>query len=172
MLVYKATQKGQVCRGVKLKPGLNIEPEANCVQNGWHAAEDPLDCLTYYPDEKNSEFWVCEAAGDIDEDGHDSKISCTHLTLIKQLSLEEFVLHAIAYMLKYPGRCSKNEEFDHGSIHIRRGDHPTASGRMGDVIGLLRERAGRQSVAVFTIDGEDYFPDTDYTLDEEVVACA
>ena len=118
MLVYKATHKGQVCRGVKLVPGMNVEPEANCVKNGWHAAEDPLDCLRYYPDEKNSEFWVCNAEGDIDEDGTDSKISCTHLTLIKQLSLEEFVMHAIAYMLKYPGRRSMNEPFDHGSIYI------------------------------------------------------
>ena len=113
---------------------------------------------------------MCNAAGDIDEDGHDSKVSCTHLTLIKQLSLEE--LHAIAYMLKHPTRRCINDAYDHGSIHIRRGDQPTASGRMGDVIGLLRERAGKQSVAVFTIDGERYFPDTDYTLDEEVVACA
>lgn len=172
MLVYKATHKGQVCRGVKLVPGMNVEPEANCVKNGWHAAEDPLDCLRYYPDEKNSEFWVCNAEGDIDEDGTDSKISCTHLTLIKQLSLEEFVMHAIAYMLKYPGRRSMNEPFDHGSIHIRRGDQPTASGHLGDVIGLLQERAGSQAVAVFTIDGGRYLSDVDYTIGTEAVEFA
>ncbi|MBR3778182.1 MAG: hypothetical protein IKL13_00450 [Clostridia bacterium] len=172
MLVYKAMHPGQICRGVKLRPGLNIEPEANCAQNGWHAAEDPLDCLKYYPDEKNSELWVCEASGDIDEDNFDSKISCTHLTLIKRLSREEFVLHAIAYMLKHPDRREANDVYDHGTIHIRRGDRPTASGSKGDVIGLLRECAGRQAVAVFTIDGSEYMPGVEYTLGEEVVECA
>lgn len=171
MLVYKALQPGLICRGVQLKPGLNVEPEANCVRNGWHAAEDPLDCLTYYHDEKGSELWVCEAVGDIDEDGHDSKISTTHLKLVKRLTLEEFVTHAIAYMLRYPNR-RKGNEYHHNSIHIARGAAPKAKGKVGDVIGLLRERAGKRSVAVFTVDGETYLPDVEYTIREEAVCRA
>lgn len=171
MLVYKALQPGLICRGVQLKPGLNVEPEANCVRNGWHAAEDPLDCLTYYHDEKGSELWVCEAVGDIDEDGHDSKISTTHLKLVKRLTLEEFVTHAIAYMLRYPNR-RKEKEYHHNSIHIARGAAPKAKGKAGDVIGLLRERAGKRSVAVFTVDGETYLPDVEYTIREEAVCRA
>lgn len=172
MLVYKGLQQGLVCRGVKLRPGLNIEPEANCVKNGWHAAEDPLDCLNYYPNEKESEYWVCEANGDIDEDGTDSKISCTNLTLIKRLSLEEFVMHAIAYMLRYPDRRERNAAYDHGSIHIRRGDEPSASGCDGDVIGLLQERAGQYAVAVFTVGVGEYVAGAEYTIGEDGVILA
>ena len=171
MLVYKRMHRGQVCRGIQLHPGLNIERKANCAANGWHAAEDPLDCLAYYPNEKESEYWLCEAAGDIDEDGNDSKISCTHLTLVKKLTLEEFVLHAIAYMLRYPERRRK-KEYHHGSIHIVCGGKPKASGDKGDVIGLLRERAGKRSVAVFTVDGKEYFPHVAYTIGKDVVVRA
>lgn len=165
MLVYKALEPGLICRGVRLKPGMNIEPEANCVKNGWHAAEDPLDCLTYYHDEKKSELWVCDAVGDIDEDNVDSKVSTTHLRLIKRLTREEYVTHAIAYMLRYPER-RKEEEFHHGSLHIIRGEEPRAAGEHGDVIGLLRERDGRYSIAVFTIDGKTYLPGVEYGIQE------
>lgn len=171
MWVYKALNPGLVCLGVQLKSGMNIEPEANCKRNGWHAAEDPLDCLTYYHDEKNSELWVCDAGGDIDEDGVDSKVSCTHLRLIKRLTLEEFVIHAIAYMLRHPER-RKREAFHHGSIHIVCGPTPKASGKAGDVLGLLQERDGRRGVAVFTVDGSTYLEDVEYTIREEVICRA
>lgn len=171
MLVYKAMNPGQVCRGTKLSHGLNIEKEANCAANGWHAAENPLDCLHYYHDEKQSEFWVCEAAGDIDEDGFDSKVSCTHLTLLKKLTLEEFVLHAIAYILRHPERRSE-KAFHHNSLHIVRGAKPKASADKGDVIGLLRERAGKYCVAVFTVDGKKYLPNVEYTIGRGVVVRA
>ena len=32
--------------------GLNITDKANCRANGFHCAENPLDCLSYYPDMK------------------------------------------------------------------------------------------------------------------------
>ena len=63
------------------------EPEANCVKNGFHCAKNPLDCLSYYPRWDDSQCWIVEIAGDIDEDSIDSKVSCTRIRLIKRLTL-------------------------------------------------------------------------------------
>ena len=48
MIAYKGFGPGLVCRGYQFVMGLNQTEKADCRQNGFHCAEDPLDCLTYY----------------------------------------------------------------------------------------------------------------------------
>ena len=45
MIAYKGFNKGLICRGYQFQPGENITEEANCAQNGFHSAENPLDCV-------------------------------------------------------------------------------------------------------------------------------
>lgn len=77
----------------------NEETEANCARNGFHCAENPLDCLSYYPDWGSALYYLVLADGDIDEDANDSRISCTRLRLVKQLELPEFIAHSLRYIL-------------------------------------------------------------------------
>ena len=77
----------------------NEEDKANCGINGMHCAENPLDCLSYYPDWDRAVYYMVVADGDIDEDAYDSKISCTRLRLIKKLDKGEFVAHSLKYLL-------------------------------------------------------------------------
>ena len=104
MIAYKGFEPGLICRGYHFVMGLNITDKANCRANGFHCAEDPLDCLTYYSDMEHSEYYLVNAGGDVDEDEHDSKISCTELTILRKLSRTEFFLHALAYMVDHPKR--------------------------------------------------------------------
>ena len=46
MIAYKGFNKGLVCRGYQFSNGENITDEANCAKNGFHSAENPLDCIT------------------------------------------------------------------------------------------------------------------------------
>ena len=96
MIAYKGFQPGLICRGYQFVMGLNTTAEANCGANGFHCAEDPLDCLSYYGDMECSEYYLVQPGGDIDEDERDSKIACTELTIIKKLEREEFFIHALA----------------------------------------------------------------------------
>ena len=82
--------------------GKNVTPEANCASNGFHCAENPLDCLSYYGDMNRSIYCLVQPGGDIDEDDRDSKIACTELTILRQLMRKEFFLHALAYMVDHP----------------------------------------------------------------------
>ena len=104
MYVYKMFQKGLKCRGYKFKMGVNECDHATCVKEGFHAAENPLDCLSYYPNFDESECYVCYAEG-IHEDGSDSKISCTHLEILKRLDIFEFIYEAVRYIIEHPKRA-------------------------------------------------------------------
>lgn len=89
MIAYKGFRPGLICRGYQFVMGLNTTEKANCRENGFHCAENPLDCLSYYSSLEHSEYYIVNAGGDIDEDEHDSKIACTELTVIKRLTKEE-----------------------------------------------------------------------------------
>ena len=78
-----------------------------CIRDS-HCAENPLDCLSYYPDWDSALYYLVLADGDIDEDANDSRISCTRLRLVKQLELPEFIAHSLRYICEYPFRKDTN----------------------------------------------------------------
>lgn len=159
MIAYKAFDRDLSCTAYGNRYQYNIgewneETEADCVKRGFHCAENPLDCLTYYPNFNNARYFIVEAAGDIDEDDTDSKIACTKLKLLKELNLEEFVLEAVRYIVMHPGRrddrinedkCiyGKNGRISNG-FAIVYGKNPTFKGPIGTVIGMVQqEKDGR-----------------------------
>ena len=90
MFAYKGFQRGLKCRGYQFSMGKNVTEAANCGQNGFHCAENPLDCLSYYGNINFSDYCLVIPGGDMDEDQVDSKISCTELTIVKKLTIQEF----------------------------------------------------------------------------------
>ena len=144
MIAYKGFDKGLICRGYQFVFGENETEEANCTHNGFHCAANPLDCLSYYPDTKDSMYCIVDAGGDIDEDDHDSKISCTVLTVLKELTLEELMLHSLAFMVDHP-KLPINSHVERDFAHARngyaivRGLDPTAKGEIGDILALAKE---------------------------------
>lgn len=102
MYAYKGFEPNLSCRGYQFVMGKNVTEEANCARNGFHCAENPLDCLSYYSDMDRSIYCLVQPSGDIDEDDWDSKIACTELTILRRLTRKEFFLHALAYMVDHP----------------------------------------------------------------------
>lgn len=162
MIAYKGFHPGLVCRGYQFAMGLNVTEKANCAANGFHCAENPLDCFTYYNDIKRSEYYLVDAGGDIDEDERDTKIACTELTIIKKLALEDLVLHALAYIVDHPGRkWNQHVQKDRGcagsGFAIVRGVDPVASGKKGDILSFAKELPGTgdiTQIAVTRVDGK------------------
>lgn len=171
MVAYKGFKKDLTCMGFQFQEtGVNRTEQANCQENGFHCAENPLDCLYYYRDWENSVYYLVEASGDLDEDRDDSKISCTRLRLLKRLELKDLLLHAAAYMAKYPKRrwnsfvCREEGTACQG-FAVVRGKNPRASGKKGDILVLVQEEAADariREVGIFLIDGKVYLPDTWY----------
>lgn len=172
MLAYKAFQPGLVCLGFRFVMGLNETEKANCAQNGFHCAANPLDCLTYYPDMKKSEYYLVDASGDLDEDAVDSKISCTKLTVLQKLDHKDFFLHALAYMADHPKQVwnryvCRDSAYAASGFAIVRGVDPLAIGQLGDILALAKEdsTAGVISqIALTQVDGEKILPGRWYDM--------
>lgn len=157
----------------------NEEPAANCYKNGFHCAEDPLDCLSYYPWE-GSVFYIVLAAGDIHEDGSDSKISCTKMKLIKKLTLEQFVAESLIYLSNHPKRKSGNgrvriEEGIASSpgFAIVRGKNPIAKGEKGDILAYAREYNNSseiEEIGMLVVDGENIKENCWYSIEGKEVS--
>lgn len=173
MIAYKGFRPGLICRGYQFVMGLNTTEKANCRENGFHCAENPLDCLSYYSSLEHSEYYIVNAGGDIDEDEYDSKIACTELTVIKRLTKEELFLHGLAYMVDHPRRVwsshvAANRAMANCGYAVVRGKDPVATGRLGDILAFAKEAPDSESivqVAVGQIDGVTLLPDVWYGVD-------
>lgn len=173
MFSFKGFDTGLICRGYRFRMGLNKTEKANCVANGFHSAENPLDCLTYYPNVQRSEYYLVECGGDIDEDGCDSKIACTELTIHRRLSMEEFLLYGLMYMMDHPHRpwspaVRANSARANGGFAVVRGKNPVACGAKGDLLALAKEERGSsriERIALIYLDGKDMKPYTWYDID-------
>ena len=175
MIAYKGFNKDLTCLDYQFVMGLNTTSEANCHSNGFHCAENPLDCLTYYSDMDASVYCIVDADGDRDEDDSDSKISCTELNIIKQLSREEFFLHSLAYMVDHPKRDWRNshvQEDNAKAYHgyaVVRGPDPIACGtNIGDILAFAKETLKGdkiKQIALVKVDGETILPGVWYSID-------
>lgn len=182
MLAYKGFNSDLTCTLGKGKfqftEGEWIEEKrANCRASGFHAAENPLDCLFYYPDWDRSVYYLVEVSGDLDEDGCDSKIAGTRIRLLERLSMRGFVEAAVDYVCRHPERVipkrahgkirvsSESGSAPEGGAVIVYGDRPRASGQMGSIIALIKTRGSRiESVCIREIDGNRCKADTWYQI--------
>lgn len=182
MSAYKMFRKDMTCtmgKGVfQYEVGKTYtEPEATCRKNGFHCAENPLDCLDYYRDFESSVCCEVLAGGSVDEDDRDSKISCTEITILRKLSLEQFVVEAARYIISHPKMPTNRRVMNIPSpvwenhFVIVRCEKPAAKGEKGDVICCLRSVNGKITEAgVYTIDGETFRAGTWYGPDGNEVA--
>ncbi len=176
-LAYKITAPGMVATmgngNFKLRIGLNVTPAANCAKNGFHCAENPLDCLNYYHDPRGHEIYLVSVGGDVDEDARDSKISCTELKIIREITLAEFVAAALLYIRKYPkrpvhSRVKKEKAVAQNGFCIAKGKNPRCKGDVGDILGFVKTEQKQLTLKVLIVDGEKIKPDVWYTSEGKV----
>lgn len=141
------------------------EDECKCGHNGFHCAENPLCAYEYYSGD-NDRYFIVKAEGDINQDGAGSRISCTRLTLMKEITLLQLAAEACKHMMKYPereekskllkenrGYCSKES-----GVIIVRGKNPLGSGVKGSYVFLLQEERGSRNIKCiypFYVDGDE-----------------
>ena len=126
--------------------GTYEEPACKCRNNGFHCAENPLCALSYYSS-MDSRFFVVEAEGDINQDGVGSRISCTKITLVREITRIQLAVLSCKYIEKYPERemesCYAVKDrgtcYKAGDFIIVRGKHPVAAGVKGSYLFLIQE---------------------------------
>ena len=99
MKAYKGFGPGLKCRGFQFKEGETFETEGEpkLCENGFHACEDPIDCLGYYPP-CDSEYHEVELEGVSPERNEDdSKIVAKRITIGAKLSLRDLISACIQW---------------------------------------------------------------------------
>ena len=100
MKAFKGFNRDMTCRGFQYEEGGKYETDkAKVCDTGFHACENPLDCLTYYK-LNDSVYHEVEMGGEIDKrrDG-DSKIASTKITIGAKLSIAGIVKGAIDFVM-------------------------------------------------------------------------
>lgn len=175
MIAYKGFNKNLTCtRGegtFQYEVGKKYTTEnAQCARTGFHCVEEPIEVLTWYSG-SNAAYCIVEAAGDIHEDGSE-RISCTEMTIKKEITLEQLGILECLWIKEHPERInSSHVEKNCGHAHkdgivVVRGKHPKASGALGSTLYLLQEETGSHEIkhiGVFKIDGKDFKPEVYYT---------
>lgn len=164
----------------KFEPGKTYEEnKSKTMETGFHFTENPFECLSYYPLGGINRYFQIQAEGSIDED-ESARVSCTKITLLKELTIKELAGYGMMYMVEHPLRENwqqsgalisvkenEAEAKQKGAIAIARGPHPIVTGTEGSILGLIMEtEPGVIRAAKLFVAGEDAKADISYTLDE------
>lgn len=96
MKTYKGFNKDLKCRNFPYEIGKTYEEkEARICKTGFHACENPLNVLLYYPPCYGNRYCEVEQDGEFSENGDDSKIASTNIKISKEISLTELIQAAI-----------------------------------------------------------------------------
>ena len=98
-IAYKVFDKNMQCRGFQFEVGAHYEHNGKVepCKSGFHACKNPLDVWNYYP--INSRYAIVEIAGDVVDSGSDSKVVCSNISIVQEITLTELINHSVKYML-------------------------------------------------------------------------
>ena len=100
MKAYKAFNSDMTCRGFQYKEGetYKMDGDIKLCERGFHACENPLDVLTYYP--PTSPIHEVELNQVIDERKDDSKVVAKEITIGAKISLASLTKFAVDFIFK------------------------------------------------------------------------
>ena len=171
MKMYKGFSKDMTCRGFKYEEGKEYkESEAVLCVKGFHACENPIDCLSYYPP-SNSIYREVELNKISEETEDDSKRVGKEIKIGAKIDVANMVKIAFDYA---KSNCTNNKLGGYGSA-LNGGNRSVVYGGEG-----AKVKAGKHSVlaiqfwkhdefvkiAFAEVDGKKIKPDTWYKLDE------
>lgn len=155
MRVYKGFNKDMTCTcgsgKYQYEIGRKESSEGSKTRRtGFHASENPLECMNWYKYDGKNIICLCEAEG-VDEENSD--VMCAkELTPIRKLGVTELAVAIMSYMYEHPLRdCRHKDEYVHAgdeeteaaTICIARGKNPRAKVGSGGIIGLIEEMDGK-----------------------------
>ena len=147
MKAYKGFNKDMTCRGFQYKEGCEYETDrAKVCESGFHACENPLDCLQYYEAYK-SVYHEVELDGEIDRrHGGDSKVAATKIKIGAELSIPALCKATFEYVRS---KCTNENNAEAGKAATAGNYGAATAGYSGTATaGNYGAATSRGSVAV------------------------
>ena len=106
---YKGFDKNLRCHDFQYEVGKEYETKrAELCEAGFHACENPLDCLNYYSPNDGCVYHEVEVSGDIEKANDDSKVAATRIKIGARLSIAGIVKGAIDFIFSKAKPTSSN----------------------------------------------------------------
>ena len=136
LIAYKAFDENMRCRGFQYAVGETYTHEGRIVMcgAGFHACENPLDTLNYYP-LIGSRFAVVEYPGEIEREGTaDSKVCGASITIKTEVQFGDLIAKAVDYILSkakpatsgYRRHAATSGDHSHAATSCNRSSAATA----------------------------------------------
>ena len=130
---YKGFNKDMSCRGFKYEVGKEYEHngEVEACASGFHACENPLDVLGYYPPSDDSgnlrRYCEVEQSGRLDQSEND-KICSSRLHIIAEIGLDGLIKAGVKFILdKVNWKDKKESNTGDQSAATNTGDRSAAT---------------------------------------------
>ena len=113
IVTFKGFDAEFKCRGFQYEVGATYTHDGTVAacESGFHACENPLDVLQYYPiindQGKVNRFAIVEQSGKLAKHDEDSKIASASITIKAELSIPEFVKQSVDWLLTH---CKKSKK--------------------------------------------------------------
>ena len=114
MKAYKGFNRDMTCRGFQFEEGKTYEHQGDVklCESGFHACEDPMDCLRYY-DPCTSVYHEVEIDGVSDERKEDTKVVGKKIRIGERMTIKSIVKASIEYVFAVC-RSAKNSDYASG----------------------------------------------------------
>ena len=184
MKAYKGFNRDMTCRGFQFEEGKTYEHQGDVklCESGFHACEDPMDCLRYY-DPCTSVYHEVEIDGVSDERKEDTKVVGKKIRIGERMTIKSIVKASIEYVFAVC-RSAKNSDYASGDwssqaasgyrssqettgkncVMMSAGNGGLAKGKIGSWIVLTEWEKGGPNVVAKRIDGKEVKEDVWYTL--------
>ena len=124
---YKGFNADMICRGFQFKEGETYtEEKAELCNSGFHACEDPIDCLGYYSPADSAVFHEVELDEVSEERENDTKICGKKIKIGATVKIGEMINASVRFSLKKT-KNSTNTSSGNGSTAASSGDGSKAS---------------------------------------------
>ena len=106
MLAYKGTDKNMVCnpdgKSFQFELGKTFVHDGNVIpcQEGFHACENPLDVLMYYPFYDGRRYFEVECNGKTVKHNEYSKLACSEITLNAEIGLFGLIKAGVKFVFE------------------------------------------------------------------------
>lgn len=180
MKAYKGFNKNLKCRDFQYREGGEYETDkAKLCESGFHACENPLDCLNYYSPNDGCVYHEVEVSGDIEQASDNSKVAATRIKIGARLTIAGIVKGAIDFIFSKTkptsgnranaatsGDCANAEVKGENTIAAVLGRGCKARGALGCWLVLTERDNDWHILGVLgvKVDGESIKPDTWYEL--------
>ena len=109
MKAYKGFNENMTCLDFQYREGGEYKTvKAKLCESGFHACENPLDCLNYYSPNDDCVYHEVEVSGDIEKANDDSKVAATRIKIGARLSIAGIVKGAIDFIFSKAKPTSGN----------------------------------------------------------------